>query len=203
MKRLAILMIFGLSSSAGAAMVRSIGLRGSGYLINGGLAAYAGSGDFKEVLLLPADPGLVVKVFYAKAESSVPVMLQETAALKVLAPLNVAPKLIEAGARVVRGVEAGYLVQERVRGSTLERVSAVKLERVRALFKKLSDAGLELTDVNADFKLRENIMVGKTRSGPVQAYLVDPSFKISDRTEVGLRAFYGGLLERLAAPNRR
>ena len=184
-------------------MVRSIGLRGSGYLINGGLATYAGSGDFKEVLLLPADSGLVVKVFYAKLESSVPVMLQEAASLKALAPLGVAPKLIEEGARVVRGVEAGYLVQERVRGSTLERVNAVKLEQVRALFKKLSDAGLELTDVNADFKLRENIMVGKTRSGPAQAYLVDPAFKTSERTDAGLRAFYDGLLERLAAPNRR
>ena len=150
-------------------------------------------------MLLPANPSLVVKVFYAKNESSVPVMRQEVAALKALEPLAIAPRLIEQGARTVRGQEAGYLVQERVRGSTLEnRVTAEKLEHVRKLFETLRKAGLELTDTAMDFKLRANIMVGTTSSGPKQAYLVDPSFRISDKTEGELRAFYDGLYTRIS-----
>lgn len=180
-------------------MVRSISLHGGLYAINGLPAAYIGSGDFKEVLMLPASPGLVVKVFYAKNESSAPDMRREAAALKVLEPLAVAPRLIEQGARTIRGQEAGYLVQERVRGSTLEnRVTAEKLAHVRKLFETLRKAGLELTDTAMDFKLRANIMVGTTASGPKQAYLVDPSFKATDKTEAELRAFYDGLHDRIA-----
>ena len=185
--------------SAGAAMVRSIGVQGGAYAINGLPAACAGSGDFKEVLLLPANPGLVVKVFYAKDASSAPEMRREAAALKALEPLAVAPRLAELGARTVRGRQAGYLVQERVRGTTLEgRVTAAKLDHVRALFAKLRGAGLELTDTAMDFKLRANIMVGTTLSGPRQAYLVDPSFMVSEKTDAELRAFYDGLLSRIA-----
>lgn len=187
------------SSASGASLVRAISLRGGLYGINGLPAAYLGSGDFKEVLLLPANPSLVVKVFYAKNESSVPVMRQEVAALKALEPSAVAPRLIEQGARTVRGQEAGYVVQERVRGSTMEnRVTAEKLAHVRKLFETLRKAGLELTDTAMDFKLRANIMVGTTASGPKQAYLVDPSFRISDKTDGELRAFYDGLYTRIS-----
>ena len=188
------------SLSAGAALGRTIGGGGGAYAINGLPASYVGSGDFKEVLLLPASPGLVVKVFYAKDNSSSPEMRREAAALKVLEPLAVAPKLVELGARKIRGREAGYLVQERVRGATLEnRVTAAKLDHVRALFDKLRGAGLELTDTAMDFKLRANIMVGTTASGPRQAYLVDPAFKISEKTDAELREFYDGLLTRISS----
>lgn len=189
-----------MSSAASAApMVRAISLRGGLYAINGLPAAYLGSGDFKEVLQLPASPSLVVKVFYAKDESSAPDMRREVAALKALEPLAVVPRLIEHGARAIQGQEAGYLVQERVRGSTLEnRVTAEKLEHVRKLFETLRTAGLELTDTAMDFKLRANIMVGTTASGPRQAYLVDPSFTTSDKTVAGLRSFYDGLYSRIA-----
>lgn len=200
MRFLATALLLAWSSSAAAApMVRSIGVRSGVYAINGMPAIYAGSGDFKEVLLLPSNPDLVVKVFYAKSESSAPAMRMEAAALKTLEPLAVAPRLVEQGARTIRGQEAGYLVQERVRGTTLEnRVTAQKLAHVRALFEKLRGAGLELTDTAMDFKLRANIMVGTTMSGPRQAYLVDPSFKASDKTEAELRAFYDGLFTRIA-----
>lgn len=187
------------SPSVAAPLVRSIGLHGGGYAINGLPAAYLGSGDFKEVLRLPDNPGLVVKVFYADKASSAPEMRREVAALQALAPLAVAPRLVEQGARTVRGQEAGYLVQERVRGSTLEnRVTAEKLAHVRALFETLRAAGLELTDTAMDFKLKANIMVGTTRSGPRQAYLVDPSFKATDKNAAQLGAFYDGLLARIA-----
>ncbi|MBI5247773.1 MAG: hypothetical protein HY923_11395 [Elusimicrobia bacterium] len=187
------------SSAVAAPMVRSIGLYGGGYLINGLPAAYVGSGDFKEVLQLPADPGLVVKVFYADTTSSAPEMRREVAAIRALEPLAVAPRLVERGERTVRGQAAGYLVQERVRGSTLDnRVTAEKLEHVRALFETLRAAGLELTDTAMDFKLRANIMVGTTRGGPRQAYLVDPAFKASDKTAAQLGVFYDGLLARIA-----
>ena len=180
-------------------LVRSIGLRAGTYAINGLPAAYAGSGDFKEVLLLPSNPNLVVKVFYAKVESSAPAMRIEAAAIKALEPLAVTPRLVEQGARTVHGQEAGYIVQERVRGTTLgSRLTAGKLAHVRALFEKLREAGLELTDTEMDFKLRENIMVGTTLSGPRQAYLVDPSFKATDKTEAKLSAFYDGLYARIA-----
>lgn len=187
------------SSAAGAPLVKSISLRGGAYLINGLPAAYVGSGDIKEVLLLPASPALVVKVFYAKHESSAPEMLREAAALKTLAPLAVAPRLLEQGARMIRGREAGYMVQERVRGSIIdERVTAAQLAHVRRLFNKLRGAGLELTDTAMDFKLRENIMIGTTLSGPRQAYLVDPAVKVSEKTGAELNAFYDGLLDRLS-----
>lgn len=196
------LIAFGLSACAAvpsaAAIVASIGVRGGAYAINGQAAAAVGSGDFKEVLALPSDPGLVVKVFYAKNSSSAPEMLREAAALRRLEPLAVAPRLLEKGVRTVRGQRAGYLVQERVRGATLEgRLTPEKLGHVRALFDRLSDAGLELTDTEMDFKLRENIMVGTTRTGPRQAYLVDPAIKPSSLDDAGLRAFYDGLLARI------
>lgn len=188
-----------LCSSAGATSVQSIRLRGDAYAINGRQAAYAGSGDFKEVLVHPADAALVVKVFYAKAASSVPELRREAAALKALEPLGVSPRLIEQGAVTLRGQKAGYLVEERVQGSTLEgRLTPSKLRSVRALFDKLLSGGLELTDVALDFKLRENIMVGTTRSGPAQAYLVDPAVQPSEKSAAELAAFYDGLLARLA-----
>lgn len=200
MRILAAALALSLSSPvSGAMLVRSISVRAGAYAINGLPAAYAGSGDFKEVLLLPSNPDLVVKVFYAKIESSAPAMRIEAAAIKALEPLAVTPKLVEQGARTIRGQEAGYLVQERVRGMTLEnRLTAGKLAHVRTLFEKLREAGLELTDTEMDFKLRENIMVGTTSSGPRQAYLVDPSFKATNRTDAELRAFYDGLFARIA-----
>lgn len=180
--------------------VASIESRGDDFAVNGRAARYVGSGDFKEVVRHPTDPDLVVKIFYAKWASSVPESLREAADVRRLEPLGVVPALVQHGTAVLRGQEAGFLVQERVHGTTLDHaVTPAKLDYTRELFDRLAAAGLELTDVRSAFKLRTNIMVGSTRSGGFKAYLVDPEVKRSRRSPAALRQFYDALLARIAA----
>jgi hypothetical protein len=195
---LAVLLLVALPSLNAAPPVRSIAMVGDGYVINGAPAAGIGSGDFKEVLLHPADPGLVVKVFYNKWTSSVPEKRLEVANIARLAPLNATPKLIEEGAVSMGGKPAGFLVQERVIGTTMERAMPEKLAHVRDLFKRLAAGGVELGDTKTDFKLRENIMVGRTRSGGMGAWVVDADLVDSKKSPEELKEFYDGLFARLS-----
>ncbi len=191
-------MLAALPSLNAAAPVRSIEMIGDGYLINGAQAAGIGSGDFKEVLLHPADPGLVVKVFYNKWTSSIPEKRLEVANIERLAPLNAAPRLIEQGAVSLGGKPAGFVVQERVVGTTMERPTPEKLAQVRNLFNRLAAGGVELGDTKTDFKLRENIMVGRTRSGGMGAWVVDADLVDSKKSPEELKEFYDGLFARLS-----
>ena len=69
-----------------AAPVRTIELvNGADYRVNGAPVRSAGSGDFKEVLVHPEDPGLVVKVFYNKWGPSIPEKRLEVANIGRLA----------------------------------------------------------------------------------------------------------------------
>ncbi len=185
------------AARAAAAPVSAIGLEGDAYSVNGRPASVVGWGDFKEVVEHPDDPELVVKIFYSKWTSSVPEMLREVGDVSRLQGLGVVPTMIQSGSVPLRGQATGFLVQERVRGTTLERTSAGKLSAVRALFARLTDAGLELGDVKAAFKLRSNIMVGSTRSVGTRAWLVDPEVRRSRRSRRELDRFYDVLLARI------
>jgi hypothetical protein len=185
------------AAAAAAFPVKAIGFDGDDYSVNGRPAPSVGSGDFKEVVAHPEDPELVVKVFYSKWASSVPEMRREAADVALLSALGAAPALIESGSVSLRGRPTGFLVQERVRGSTLETPTAAKLRETRALFARLADAGLEMTDTASAFKLRTNVMVGSTRSGGTRAWLVDPEVRRSRLSPARLRAFYEVLLDRI------
>jgi hypothetical protein len=180
--------------------VSSVESRGDDFAVNGRAARYVGSGDFKEVVGHPTDPDLVVKIFYAKWASSVPESRREAADIRLLEPLGVVPVLVQHGTAELRGQDAGFIVQERVHGTTLDHaLTPGKLQYTRELFERLAAAGLELTDVRSTFKLRTNIMVGSTRSGGYKAYLVDPEVARSRRSPAALRRFYDELLARIAA----
>ena len=99
---------------------------------------------------------------------------------------------------MVAGKPAGFIVQERVMGTTLEHAGPRKLAYVRDLFDRLAKAGIELGDTKSDVKLRENLMVGETRSGGWGAYVVDADLVGSRKSPAELKAFYDGLFERLS-----
>lgn len=198
MTTLAVLLLVALPALNAAPPVRSIEMIGDGYLINGAPAAGIGSGDFKEVLLHPADPSLVVKVFYNKWTSSVPEKRLEVSNIERLTPLRATPKLIEEGAVSLKGKPAGFLVQERVMGTTMERPTPEKLAQVKNLFNRLAKGRVELGDTKTDFKLRSNIMVGSTRSGGMGAWVVDADLIDSKKSPEELREFYAGLFDRLS-----
>jgi hypothetical protein len=185
--------------ASAAEPVRSIELLpGGSYQINALPAPYVGSGDFKEVLAHPRDSGLVVKVFYNKWAPSLPEKRLEVANIRALEAARAAPALVEHGATMVAGKPAGFVVQERVRGLTMERPTPTKLAEVDKLFKRLAKAGIELGDTKTDFKLRQNIMVGETRSGGFGAWVVDADLVDSKKTPEQLKAFYDGLFSRLS-----
>lgn len=187
------------SPAARAQPVRSIELPGRVYQVNGAPAQLLGFGTYKDVLVHPQDSGLVVKVFRNNLADGLTEKRAEVSALKTLVPIGAAPKLVDHGAVALNGAPTGFLVQERVRGLTLERPTPTKLAETKLLFQKLAKARVELVDVASLVKLRENIMVGETDSGGFQAWLVDPDIKKSERTAAELSKFYDGLLVRLAA----
>lgn len=187
------------ASAFAAEPVRSIELLpGPSFLINGAYASPLGSGDFKTALVHPADPQLAVKVFSDKWTPSIQEKRLEVANIRALEAARAVPKLVEQGALMVGGKPTGYLVQERVMGSNLEQTGPKKLAHVRDLFDRLAAAGIELGDVESDLKLRQNIMVGTTRSGGWGAWVIDADLAATKRSPEALRAFYDRLFARLS-----
>lgn len=195
--RLLLIALLAFAAPAGAApRVVSIARAGQGFRINGLPARVIGSGDFKEVLLHPQDPDLVVKLFYAKRGSSVPELKRELADIARLGPAT--PALVQHGVAKLDGGEAGFLVQERVHGLTLARPTPSKLRELRGLFAELAARKLAMSDVRSVWKMRENLMVGQTKSGGWRAYLVDPEVEpVPEASAKSLSAFYDGLYRRV------
>lgn len=183
---------------ASAEPVKSISLNG-GFSVNGVSAQRIGLGTYKDVLVHPADPDLVVKVFGHNWAPSIPEKRLEVANIGLVAPARAAPRLVEQGAMMVDGKPTGYLVQERVHGTDLSRPTPAKLAETRKLFDKLKARRVELVDVTSLSKLRANIMVGRTRSDGFGAYVVDADLKTTTKSAAELSAFYDGLLTRLSA----
>jgi hypothetical protein len=195
----ALLLVVLLHVPAFAQPVRSIELPGRIYQVNGAPAQLLGFGTYKDVLIHPAQSDLVVKVFRNNFGDSLAEKRAEVKALATLVPLGAAPKLVEQGAVSLNGKPTGFLVQERVRGLSLERPTPAKLAETKLLFDKLRRAGIQMVDVDSIIKLRENIMVGETASGGFQAWLVDPDIKQTEMSSREMASFYDGLLRRLSA----
>lgn len=186
-----------LSAPAFAQPVKSISLEG-GFTVNGAPAQRTGLGTYKDVLVHPQDPDLVVKVFGHNWAESIPEKRLEVANIRAVEAVGAAPRLVEQGALMVDGKPTGFLVQERVHGLTMERPTPTKLAETAKLFEKLKKAKVELVDVTSLRKLQANIMVGETRSGGFGAYLVDADLKTTEKSARELSAFYDGLQSRLA-----
>lgn len=178
---------------AGAGLVQTVDVSAGKYAVNGLPARDLGSGNSKDVVLHPQDPDLVVKVFHGRWLESLPEKRLEQSQIALLAPSRLTPKMVDQGAVLVGGKPTGYIVQEKVQGLTLERPTATKLAEVRKLFDKLIKARLEVVDADKPLKMRDNIMVGSTKSDGWGAYLVDPDVVKSQRSEKELRAFYDGV----------
>ncbi len=174
---------------ARAQEVRSLSADAGVYTINGLSAPLLGFGTYKDVLAHPEDPDYVVKVFRTNMADAAAEQKLEQAALARLQPIGAVPALAARG--------EGYLVQERVRGLDLTRPTQTKLEETAKLFDKLKQAKVELADTTLS-KVRQNIMVGQTKSGGFAAYLVDADVKDTDKTGRELSHFYDGLLRQLA-----
>jgi hypothetical protein len=200
----ALLLVMGLTVPAAAAPVTSIiAVPGQGYTVNGVQTQMLGFGSFKDVVVHPANQDLVVKVFPGRMGSNgIQEKRWEVYALKKLEPIGATPKLVEAGAVSLngthRGMPAGYMVQERVHGQTIEdRPSEEAKILTRNLFERLKKAGVELVDAENIHKMRQNIMVGDTASGGRRSWLVDPDIRESDKSAAQLAAYYDGLHTKL------
>jgi hypothetical protein len=185
------------ASAAAPQAVQSLSMMGGAYSVNGLKATELGFGSFKTVVLHPQAPEAVVKIFSDKYGSGVTEKRNELAQLALLPPSAV-PAVLAHGETKVDGKATAYLVQERVNGLTLERPTRTKLEEVKKLFERLAKARVEIADNASAIKLRQNIMVGETKSGGFGAYLVDPDVTKSDKSDRELRAFYDGLLTKIA-----
>ncbi len=191
--------LFALSQAFAAEPVRSIELLpAGGYAINGAPAPVIGFGSFKDVVVHPRDPQLVVKVFNSQWGPSVAEKRLEVANIAALATAQAAPRLVEQGATMVKGKPTGFVVQERVSGLNLERPTPTKLAEVKTLFSRLVKARIELGDTASDSKLRQNIMVGETRSDGFGAYVIDADLVASRKSPEELKAFYAKLFDRLS-----
>lgn len=185
--------------TAGSGLVQAVDVTAGRYRVNGLPAADLGSGNSKDVLLHPQNPDLVVKVFHGRWLESIPEKRLEQSQIALLTPARLTPRMVEQGALMVAGKPTGYIVQEKVSGLTLERPTASKLAEVRKLFDKLVKARLEVVDADKPLKMRENIMVGETKSDGWGAYLVDPDVVKSQKSEKELRAFYDGVYNGIVA----
>ena len=116
---------------------------------------------------------------------------------RLLEKAGATPRLTEAGALALDRRTMGYLVVERVRGRNLAVMTPAKREAVQKLFSTLLRAGLELGDTKSISKVRQNIMVGETRSGGFKAYVVDADLERSSKSRAELAKFYADLLESL------
>ncbi|MBI5882275.1 MAG: hypothetical protein HZB91_04140 [Elusimicrobia bacterium] len=194
----------GVLQAAPSKMVGTVARSGREVLVDGRTAPLLGFGSFKEAFVHPADSEAVVKLFSTKFVVSRGESLSEkrleVSAIRKLEPLAVVPKLLEQGAVSLDGQPVGYIVQERVRGRTLEKVSRDQLAHVKKLFDILAGNGVLMADFENPVKWRANIMVGTTRAGGLKAYLVDADMLSSHgKSSSELGALYGRLYRSLEA----
>ncbi len=175
-------------------------LEGGKLYIQGRPAASLGAGTYKETFEIPHAPDFVLKLFTSRLlrpEENLPEKRREVENTRRLEKAGATPRLTESGALSLDRRTMGYLVVERVRGRNLAVMTPAKREAVRKLFSDLLKAGLELDDVKSLAKVRQNIMVGETRSGGFKAYVVDADLKDSRKSRAELSKFYADLLESL------
>ncbi|MDD5629394.1 MAG: hypothetical protein PHU21_10045 [Elusimicrobia bacterium] len=191
--------------------------------IGGKPATYLGGGGFKDIIVHPDDPEVLLTLFTQAGSNDAPGSRSERnldlGRHRPLEQLGLAPRVLQLGALKVersRGErQVSYYMQERVRGRALSQGSTADLPLVRVLFDRLVAARIKLTD---RVLMLENIMVGTTRSQPVrQAFVVDTgeAVKVADRSLMDrlarrpdpLREYYDALYREIAAslgsPRRR
>lgn len=205
-------------------VVRRGASRGEGWEVDGVPARRLSGGSFKEVLIHPADPNLVIKLFSeigAKdAAGSLSEKRRELRNLEPLLALGRAPRVVEQGALELetpssRGRKTtGYIVSERVVGRELgdllgdpdPAVRARALKEARALFDDLIAARIKLED---GVKMHENIAVGRAAErGPLKAWVLDAgeATRVAERGALDrlfgrpdpLRAYYDAVLAGLS-----
>lgn len=201
--------VFGGSAAPSA----SKGLRRSDWSVGGRKVQYLAGGGFKDVLVHPDDPELLLTLFSQAGSEGSGSRVERDRELSRRVPLErqgLSPKVTAKGALEVRDGNrlrtVHYLVQERVRGSTLREAGRGELGLVRALFEKLIESRIKLED---RVRMADNIMVGSTRSGKARrAFVVDageaesvPAPSLMDRL-LGrpdpLRAYYDEVYKDLA-----
>lgn len=170
-------------------IVRRGASRGEGWEVDGRPVKRLSAGGFKEVLLHPSDPNVVIKLFsVTNAGDSVGSLSEKRLEMRNLAPLLAigrAPRVVEQGGVVLETpatkgkMNAGYIVQERVVGRELGEmlkdpdpaVRARAAAEARALFDDLVAARLKLED---EVNMHENISIGRAGGGgPVKAWVLD------------------------------
>jgi len=205
-------------------VARSGASRGEGWTVDGRPAARLSGGSFKEVLIHPVDPALVLKLFSQMgaddAAGSLSEKRRELRNVERLIAIGRAPRVVDQGALELetpstKGKKVtGFIVQERVFGRELgdllrdpdRAVRARSLASARALFEDLIAARVKLED---EVKMHENISIGRAgRSGPVKAWVLDAgeATRAAERSAMDkllsrpdpLRAHYEKILARLA-----
>jgi hypothetical protein len=205
-------------------VVRRGASRGEGWEVDGKPATRLSGGSFKEVLIHPSDPALVLKLFSeigAKdAAGSLSEKRRELRNLEPLLAIGRAPAVVDQGALALRtpstkgSMITGYVVQKRVFGREVgemlrdpdPKVRARALAETRALFEDLIKARIKLEDA---VKMGENLSIGREgRSGPVKAWVLDAgeAERVAERTMMDklrsrpdpLRAYYERILAKLA-----
>jgi len=201
-----------------AAPRASKGLRRSDWNIGGRRIQYLAGGGFKDVLIHPDDPELLLTLFSQAGSEGGGSRIERDRELSRRVPLErqgLSPKVTAKGALEVQDGNrlrtVHYLVQERVRGSTLREAGREELALVRALFEKLIESRIKLED---RVRMADNIMVGSTRSGKARrAFVVDageaesvPAPSLMDRL-LGrpdpLRTYYDEVYKDLARSLKR
>ncbi len=183
--------------------VRTLGLgQGTkGYSINGQETDVIGFGSYKTTVRHPEASHRVVK-FFDGNQLSGPLSLRERSRevgiTRKLMPLGVVPKLVDVGWFRSGERYIAFVDEEAVDGVDLDIMTPTKYKYVKALFEILIDNGVLIADLEIPLKLRANIKVGKTASGPFQAWLVDKDATFPQKMKKGrLRAIYAKALESL------
>jgi hypothetical protein len=198
--------------------------RGDGWEVDGRPAARLSGGSFKDVLIHPEDPALVLKLFSEiGAKDTAGSLSEKRRELRNLQPLLAigrAPGVVEQGALALETSSTkgtmitGYIVQKRVFGRELgeimrdpdPKVRALALAETRALFEDLIAARVKLED---KVRMGENVSIGVAgRGGPVKAWVLDAgeATRVAPRGAMDkllgrpdpLRAHYERILARLA-----
>ena len=170
-------------------IVRRSESRSKGWEVDGRPTERLSAGGFKEVLIHPGNPHLVIKVFaLTGAKDAAGSLSEKRLEMRNLLPLldiGRAPRVVEQGALELRTPSSGgkrttgYIVQERVFGRELgdmlrdpdPAIRGRALKEARALFEDLIAARIKLED---EVNMHENISVGRAGGGAaVKAWVLD------------------------------
>lgn len=187
--------MFSWRKAPSAPSVRSIEKTAAGWLVNGKPVRELGSGSFKRTLEHPDDPELVVKVYWGWGQRAPAEMRSERERLAQAEAAGVGVKTVGSG--IVGSAEKPlpYLIQERVRGTTLETMSPAKSAALKAMLGAMRRAGLKL-DAETPMVYRRNFMYGTTRSGGERLYLVDPDFSTGEVSPAEYEQVYAWIVGR-------